>query len=222
MFLGHFGVALAAKQVAPGASLGTAILAAEFLDALWPVFVLAGVETVEIAPGITAVTPLDFTSYPWSHSLAMSLLWGAVFAAVYAIVRRDRRTALWLGLIVVSHWVLDWIVHRPDLLLYPGEAQRHGLGLWNSIPVTLALELGTFAAGAWFYVRATRPADRIGSVALWAMVALLLLLYMGAAFGPPPPSVGALAFTSLLGLLFVPWGWWIDRHRAPRAAAPAS
>jgi len=216
MFLGHFGLALAAKEVAPKASLGTAILAAEFLDTVWPLFVLAGIETVEVVPGITKITPLDFTSYPWSHSLAMSIGWGAAFAAVYWLVRRDRRTALWLGALVVSHWLLDWIVHRPDLPLYPGEAARHGLGLWNSVAVTLVLEFGTLAAGFAFYLRATRAADRIGSIGPWALVAVLVIIYMGAAFGPPPPSVHVLAFSSLLGYLFLPFGWWIDRHRTPR------
>ncbi|HUL97821.1 MAG TPA: metal-dependent hydrolase [Usitatibacter sp.] len=216
MFLGHFGVALAAKEVAPTASLGTTILAAEFLDSVWPLFLLSGVETVEIVPGITKVTPLDFTSYPWSHSLAMAIAWGVAFAAVYWLVRRNRAAALWLGAIVVSHWFLDWVVHRPDLPLYPGEAQRHGLGLWNSVPISLALELATLAAGLALYLRATRAKDRVGSAALWALVALLVILYMGATFGPPPPSVPALAASTLLGYLFVPWGWWIDRHRVPR------
>ena len=216
MFLGHFGLALATREVAPKASLGTAFLAAEFLDTVWPLFVLAGVETVEIAPGITKITPLDFTSYPWSHSLLMAIAWGAAFAAGYFLVRRDRSTALWLGALVVSHWLLDWIVHRPDLQLYPGDSARHGLGLWNSVGITLALEFGTFAAGLAFYLRATRAADRTGHLALWALVILLVVLYAGAAFGPPPPSVGALAGSTLLGYLFVPWGWWIDRHRVAR------
>ena len=216
MFLGHFGVALAAKEVAPRASLGTAILAAEFLDTVWPLFVLAGVETVEIAPGITRVSPLDFTSYPWSHSLAMTLAWAALFGAAYFALRRDRRTALWLAALVASHWLLDWIVHRPDLPLYPGEAARHGLGVWNSLAGSLALELGMLATGFAFYMKATRPADRVGAFAPWALLGLLVALYVGATFGPPPPSRKVLAASGLMGYLFLPFGWWVDRHRVVR------
>jgi len=218
MFLGHFGVAFAAKKVAPQVSLGTTILAAELLDAIWPVLVLSGVETVEIVPGITRVTPLDFVSYPWSHSLAMAIFWGAVMAAAYFLIRRNAANALWLGALVVSHWVLDWIVHRPDLALYPGEAARHGLGLWNDVAATLVLELGLFAAGIYLFLRNSRARDRTGSIAFWAMVAVLLLSYAGAVFGPLPPSPQAVAASGLAGYLFVAWGWWIDRHREPEVS----
>src|SRR5436853_2354396 len=109
MFIGHFGVAFAAKRVAPQVSVGTTILAACFLDALWPILLLAGIERVEIVPGITRITPLDFVYYPWSHSLVAALVWGLLFAAAYWLLRRNARNASWLGLLVVSHWVLDWI-----------------------------------------------------------------------------------------------------------------
>ena len=172
MFIGHFGLAFAAKKIAPEVSVGTTIFAAEFLDAVWPVFVLAGVEKVEVVPGITRVTPLDFVYYPWSHSLAMAIAWGAVFAATYWAIRRKLANAVWLGAIVVSHWFLDWIVHRPDLPLYPGEAARHGLGLWNSMPATMAIEFGVLAVAAssligyvmvawgWWIDRHREPARR--------------------------------------------------------------
>jgi len=219
MFLGHFGLAFAAKKVAPRVSLGTTIFAAEFLDALWPVLVLSGVEAVNIEPGITRVTPLDFVHYPWSHSLVMAIVWGAVFAGTYWLLRRDRANALWLGALVVSHWLLDWIVHRPDLPVYPGESARHGLGLWDSLGATLAIEIGLFAIGIAIYLRATRALDRVGTYAFWALVATIALAYAGAVFGPPPPSPQAVAISGLAGYLMVAWGWWVDRHRAPRAAA---
>jgi len=219
MFLGHFGVAFAAKKVAPQVSLGTTILAAELLDAIWPVLVLAGVETVEVAPGITRVTPLDFVSYPWSHSLAMAIVWGVLMAGGYWLIRRNAVNALWLGAIVVSHWVLDWIVHRPDLPLYPGDPARYGLGLWNNVPVTLVLELGMFGAGIHLFLRSSRSRDRVGTIAFWALVATLLLAYAGATLGPPPPSAQAVAASGLIGYVMVAWGWWIDRHREPRVVA---
>jgi membrane-bound metal-dependent hydrolase YbcI (DUF457 family) len=213
MFLGHFGLAFAAKKVAPRVSLGTTIFAAEFLDALWPVLVLTGIETVEIAPGITRVTPLDFVHYPWSHSLLMALLWGVLFAATYWLLKRDRQGALWLGALVVSHWVLDWVVHRPDLPLYPGDANRHGLGVWNSLPASVVIELAMLAAGIAIYLRATRARDRIGTYALWALAAFLVVAYGAAVFGPAPPSAQAVAASALAAYLMMAWGWWVDRHR---------
>ena len=217
MFIGHFGLAIAAKRVAPRVSLGTTIFAAEFLDVVWPVLVLTGIEKVEIAPGITRVTPLDFVYYPWSHSLLMACVWGVLFALAYWLIRRRPRDALLLGALVVSHWVLDWIVHRPDLPLYPG-GPRYGLGLWNSVAATMVVEWGMLAAGIYLYVRSTRPLDRIGTYAYWGLVVFLALSYLGATFGPPPPSPEAVAWSSLIGYLMVAWGWWIDRHRSPASA----
>lgn len=213
MFLGHFGLAFAAKRVAPQVSVGTTIFAAEFLDCVWPVLVIAGAERVEIVPGITRVTPLDFVHYPWSHSLAMAIAWGAAFAATYWLLRRRARDALLLGALVVSHWLLDWIAHRPDLPLYPGDASRHGLGLWNNVPATLAVEFSLFAAGVYIYVACTRARDRTGTIAFWALVAVVVAGYLAATFGPPPPSSQAVAWSSLIGYLLVAWGWWVDRHR---------
>lgn len=212
MFLGHFAIGFAAKRYAPRASLGTLFLAAQFIDLLWPLLVLAGIERVRIVPGITAVTPLDFEHYPWSHSLLMVLVWGVFFAAVYFLIRRDRRTSLVLGLAVVSHWVLDWLTHRPDLPLAPG-AERVGLGLWNSLAGTLIVELGLFAIGVFLYVRATRARDRIGNWALWALVVFLGAIYAGNLFGAPPPDAMAIAWVGQAQWLLVLWGYWIDRHR---------
>lgn len=209
---------MAAKRVAPRVSLGTTIFAAEFLDAVWPLLVFAGVERFEITPGITKVTPLDFTHYPWSHSLAMAIVWGTLFAGTYWLIRRHVRDAVIVGALVMSHWFLDWIVHRPDLPLYPGDPDRHGLGLWNSVPVTLALEFGLFAGGIYLFLRSSRARDRTGSIAFWVLVGVLVVSYLAAAFGPPPPSVTAVAASSLIGYLMVAWGWWIDRHR--EAVAP--
>src|SRR3954447_26978834 len=120
MFLGHFAVALAAKRAAPRTSLGTLVLAAQLLDILWPVLLLAGVERVEIRPGDTAFTPLHFEHYPVSHSLATSIDWAGVFGTAYYAITRYRRGAVVIAALVVSHWALDWITHRPDLPLWPG------------------------------------------------------------------------------------------------------
>ncbi len=216
MFIGHFAVGLAVKPQARPVSLGTLFLAAQFLDLLWPTMLLLGLERVVISPGITAFTPLDFTSYPITHSLLAALIWGAVFGGVYAVVRKDVRSAIALGLLVVSHWVLDLIAHRPDLPLYPGDAPRVGLGLWNSIGWTLAVESLLFALGVWIYVRTTRARDRAGIYGFWGLMVFLIIVYMANAFGPPPPSPIAVAWGAQALWLLVAWAYWVDRHRTTR------
>jgi len=156
MFIGHFAVGFAAKRVAPRTSLATLVAAASFLDIAWPILVLVGIESVRIDPGNTAFTPLDFTSYPWTHSLVMAVLWGIAFALVYRARTGYARGAWALAALVPSHWVLDWISHRPDLPLVPGASSRYGLGLWRSVPATLAVEGAMFAAGVAVYLAATR------------------------------------------------------------------
>lgn len=213
MFVGHFGVAMAAQKVAPGPSLGTLVLAAQLVDGVWPIFLLLGWERVEIVPGITAATPLLFVSYPYTHSLAAGALWAAALAGGYYLLRRDRGGALWIGALVLSHWVLDFVSHRPDLPLWPG-GPRVGLGLWRSLPASIVTELALLGFGAWLYAKVTRPRDRIGTYAFAAFVALLAAIYVSSVFGPPPPSVQVLAMSGLLGWLFVVWAYWIGRHRS--------
>ena len=216
MTLGHFAVAFGAKSVAPRTSLGTLILAAQFVDLLWPTLLLLGVEHVVIVPGITAFTPLDFVDYPVSHSLLMVVLWGLGFAAVYYALRRYPRGALVVGVAVLSHWLLDVLVHRPDLPLSPLDDVKVGLGLWSSVAGTMILELGLFAVGVWLYARATVATDRIGRGAFPVLVVFLLLTYVSGVFGPPPPDVATLAWAAQAQWLLVAWGYWLDRHRGPR------
>ncbi|HKK28685.1 MAG TPA: metal-dependent hydrolase [Gemmatimonadota bacterium] len=214
MFLGHYGVAFGTKRAAPRTSLGTLTFAAQFLDELWPVLLLLGVEQVRIVPGLTAANPLDFVSYPISHSLVMAIVWALLIGLAYLVVRRDRRGAWVVGAAVLSHWFLDVLVHRPDLPLWPGGGPLVGLGLWSRVGLSMVLEALIFGGGLLIYLRTTRAADRIGSWGLWSMVAVLVLFFLAAALGPPPPSPRALALSSLGLWLFVPWSWWVDRHRA--------
>lgn len=217
MFLGHFALGFAAKRAAPRVSLAALFAAAQFADLLWPIFVGAGVELVRIAPGNTAFTPLDFVSYPYSHSLVALFFWGVVFGAAYRlIVHRNGNTVAVLLALVLSHWVLDVASHRADMPLYP-DGPKLGFGLWNSAAATLVVELAMFAVGVWIYSDTTRARDGRGRWGYVGLVALMLLAYFSAAFGPPPPSVSALWIAGLVGgIVLMAWAWWVDRHREPR------
>lgn len=211
MFLGHFAVAFAAKRLDARPSLATYFAAAQLPDVLWPVFLLAGAEHVTIAPGDTAFTPLRFDSYPYSHSLLAVAFWGALFGIGYALWRRRPRAGVLIAALALSHWFLDWITHRPDMPLGLGAGPRYGLGLWNSMAATVAVELGMFAVGLALCLGHS-PRVRRGRV--FAFAGLLLLIYAGNVFGPPPPSAMAVAITVLVGFpLFGCFAWWADRPR---------
>lgn len=225
MFLGHFGLALAAKSRAPETSLGTLVFAAQFLDLLWPTLLLTGVEQVRIAPGDTTVTPLAFEHYPVSHSLLGASGWALLIAAACRWASGSMRVAVVAGALVLSHWLLDLVVHRPDLPLAFGDSARLGFGLWQSLPATLGIELILLSGGLWIYTRSTEAKDRVGSRALTAWVAFLLLVYAANLLGPPPPSATAIAWAGQAQWLLVSWAWWLDRHRvssSPTRSSPRS
>ena len=213
MFVGHFGVGLAAKAVATRTSLGWLIGAPLLLDLLWPVFLLLGWESVRIDPQATVVTPFDFMSYPISHSLLSATGWAALAALAYWKVSRYWTGAVAIGGCVLSHWVLDWIVHRPDLPLYPG-GPKAGLALWNSVPATLAAEAFFFGAGIWLYQRSTQATSKGGQIGWWTFVGFLVLVYAMNLLGPPPGSVEEVAFVTLALWLMPIWAWSFDRKRA--------
>jgi hypothetical protein len=217
VFLGHIALGLAGTRAAPRASLGTWLFAVQFVDLLWPICLLAGLEHVRIAPGITAFTPLDFYDYPITHSLLGGVIWSALFGWCWlrprraAVDREVTRTAILLAAGVLSHWLLDVVSHRPDVPVMPSGPYL-GVGLWNSIPATLAVELALFGLGVLAYVRTGRPAVRRPS--FWLLMVFLTIAYFAAAFGPPPPNVQVIAYVGLAGWLFVPWAWWAEREPA--------
>lgn len=213
MFIGHFGVGFGAKPLAPRVSLGTLFFAAQFVDLLWPTLLLLGIERVRIDPEATAVTPLAFDHYPISHSLVATLGWALLVGAGYFLLRKDRKGAVVLGLLVLSHWVLDLLMHRPDLPLYPGAATEVGLNAWSSLPLTLAIEIPLFALGVWLYSRSTTPRDAIGRWSLVGLVTFLLVVYASNLFGSPPPSAIAIAWVAQAQWLIVLWAYWVDKHR---------
>ena len=218
MFIGHYAVALGAKKAAPTVSLGTLFLAAQLVDLLWPVFLLLGLEHVRISPGNTAMTPLDFYDYPLSHSLLGAIVWSIVMGGIFFLFRRKRRDAIILALCVFSHWLLDLLTHRPDLPLGLGTSTFFGLGLWNSVPGTLIVELLLFGVGIALYTRVTVARDRVGTYGFWSLVLLLALIYLMNIFGPLPPSTQAIAVAANAAWLFVIWAYWVDRHRTVKNA----
>jgi hypothetical protein len=217
LFLGHYGLAFAAKRVTPETSLGTLTLAGNLADCVWPILLLLGIEQVRIVPGFTAFSPFAFDSFPWSHSLAIEALAGLVLGLVVFAVRHDVRSAVVTGLLVPSHWFLDLPFHRPDLPVWPG-GPKLGFGLWNSVPISLLAEVLVFGAGVFVYARMTKARDTIGTVAFWALVLLLAAVAASSAFEPPPASSTAVAWSALGLWLLVPWTYWIDRHRSLRAS----
>ncbi len=212
MFIGHNAVAFAAKRAAPRTSLGVLTAAVMLPDLIWPIFLLLGIEHVRIRRGITKMSPLDFYDYPWTHSLVMSAVWAIAFGVIYWAVTRYGRGALVVALCVFSHWVLDLIVHRPDLPLWPN-GPRVGFGLWNSPIATLGIESAIFAIAILIYRDFTRPRDRVGSISFWVFVILLAAIYIANASAVPPPDWHIVAYLALSGWLLPFWAGWFDRHR---------
>jgi membrane-bound metal-dependent hydrolase YbcI (DUF457 family) len=217
MFIGHNAVGFASKAAAPRTSLGLLMAAPMLLDLIWPVFVLLGIEKVNVTPD--APTPflrLEFVSYPWSHSLLMACVWAALFGGGYFLRTRYARGAWMIAIGVVSHWVFDFVTHRPDLPLWPG-GPKAGLGLWYSTTATIVVESTLFIAGVAVYLRVTKARDRSGSIGAWSLIVLLALGYAASILGGAPPGVTAMASGTLIMIIIPFWAAWFDRHRAAAA-----
>ena len=192
MFVGHYGVSFAAKKAEPGVPLWVLFIAVQLLDVLWAPFVLLGIEKVRIVPGITASNPLDLYYMPYTHSLVAAIGWSVVAFLAYRLTVRSAptRAALIVGVAVFSHWVLDFLVHRPDLPLYDNTA-KVGLGLWNLPAVALGLEALLLFGAMWLYVRHTAR-----RTAMLAFGVVMLGIQAYVFFGPPPSSDKAAAGTA--------------------------
>lgn len=197
--------------------LGAAVAGAFGLDLLWPILLLLGLESVQVHAGDTAFTNLAFVSYPWSHSLLVVVGWSGLAILLGRGVYGSWRVGAVLGGLVLSHWVLDFITHRPDLPLWP-EGPVTGLGLWNSIPGTILVEGSLLAGGIWLYLGSSSARDRIGRWALVALIVVTGLLWVTQPWSPPPPSAAAVAWGALILWLLPPWARWIEAHRTSRTA----
>lgn len=223
MFVGHYAPSFVAKRAAPEVPLWLLFVAGQAVDIAWAVLVLLGIEAVRIVPGITAASPLDLYYMPYTHSLGAALLWSAAGAVAYAGLscRRPRaRGAIAIGLVILSHWVLDLLVHRPDLPLFWG-GPKVGFGLWNYPRIEFLLEAGLLLGAITWYMRGTRPRTRAGRWALPAFGVALVILQAAHWLGPPPASSRALAFSALLAYgLLAAAGGMVGRTRSRGAAPP--
>jgi hypothetical protein len=218
MFVGHFAVGLAAKRVAPAVSLGTLVLAAMLADLLWCLFLIAGIEHVQFRPAMGAANYFHATDIVMSHSLLMDGVWAALLAAAYFLRRRHPRGAWVLFGAVLSHWLLDWIAHPPDMPLAPGTHTYFGLGLWTSIPATILIEGGFWLLAVVLYARGTRSHGRTGVYAYWIVVALFTLAWYNNIAGPPPRDPHTAPIVSLVFFsLAVAWAYWMNRLRPKKA-----
>ena len=197
MFVGHYGVAFGAKPLTPAVPLWVYFIAVQWLDVVWSILVLLGIEKLHIVPGFTEANALDLYYMPYTHGLpgaiVLSLALGAIVAA--SVARRRGMAFLVISAAAFSHWILDLIVHIPDLPLYDN-TDKVGFGLWRHVALSFPLELIVLAAGAWIYVRAAHPPIR-GRNALCIFVVLLAALQAYANFGPAPASEPAMAVMAL-------------------------
>jgi len=227
MFVGHYGVSFVASRADRKLPLWLTFLSVQWVDVMWAIFVLLGIEKARIVPGITAANPLDLYFMPYTHSLTAALGWSLLATLVFAWLARPAgqwKSAWVLGASVFSHWVLDFIVHRPDLPLYD-DSVKVGLGLWNHPAPAFLLEAAIFLGGFALYWRCVPGTTRRIVFALFG--AFLLLVHVAMFFGPPPESTRQAAFMALISYAAFAWGAYRiagDRSGgapAAGAAAPA-
>jgi hypothetical protein len=216
MFVGHYAASLALKRVETRASLGVLFLAVQFVDILFFPLVLAGIERLNIVENFTQSTHFQLEYMPYTHSFVASLFWSGVAYAFFRwVVVRNNSVALVVALAVMSHWLLDLVVHTPDLPLLSDSSLKLGLGLWNSAVATYALEAILLSAGLWLYLRSTTATSKIGKYGMGIFVILLMLINVMNIFGPlQGDSKVALAVTALTAyLLFAAAAFWLDTKR---------
>ena len=218
MFVGHYSVSFAARARAVAIPLWVLFIAVQLLDVVWAPLVLLGVEKVRIVPGITASNPLDLYYMPYTHSLLAAILWSVAAAVAYrlAVPNGSWTAPLVIGLAVASHWLLDFIVHRPDLPIYD-DAEKVGLGLWNHPVAAFGLETSLLFGGMWLYL--SRSHSRVVPVVLFGLIMLSIQAYIF--FGPPPASGNAAAVTALAAYAIFAAVIWVLESRSHRVAAPA-
>lgn len=219
MFIGHFGVAFAAKRVRNRVPLWLLFLAVQLVDVAWGLFVWLGIEKVAVSPGILPTNHLDFQYYPYTHSLIATLGWSAV---VYLLFRYwffrnhpdPNCSARVMGLLVFSHYPLDVLVHRADMPIGFGDSPKIGLEIWGSVPLTFIIEIGFFLIGFLLYMSGTKAKTKAGNWGWWLFAVLLVGMWVGTIFGPPPTDITMMVISGLI--MFIALFWivsWLEKKR---------
>jgi hypothetical protein len=219
MFIGHYGPSFASKAWIRSVPLWVLFLAVQLVDVFWSIFVLLGIEKVRIVPGITATNPLDLYYMPYTHSLPATLIWSVIAAVGYRILWRvsDWRAPAIVGGAVFSHWVLDLLVHRPDLPLYD-DTLKVGLGLWDYPVLAFAMEIALLFGGMILYLRSTTPKDNIGRYGMVVFGVVAVAMQSVVFFGAPPTSPEAAAAIALVSYFgFAAVVYWLEGKRVIRA-----
>lgn len=214
MFVGHYGVSFAIKGANKSVPLWLLFVAVQLVDVLWAIFVMMGFEKVRITPGITATNPLDLYYMPYTHSLVAAFFWSAVAFVGYRLARRNAGyAALLIAAAVFSHWVLDLIVHRPDLPLFD-DTFKMGFGVWNYPALALGLEAGILFAGILIYLSRTKAVSVVGKYGIPVFAIILLSLQAVVFFGAPPTSPLSAALTALFSyVVLAAIAYWLERKR---------
>lgn len=218
MFVGHYGPGAAAAS--GGVRLWHCFLAVQLLDLLWAPFILTGVEHARIVPNFTASNHFDLYHMPVSHSLPMAALWSLAAGLVYRFVRprAEMRGAIIIGLLVFSHWILDFVAHKPDLLLWFG-GEKVGLGLWEDRPLSIAVELSLFLGGLTVFLLRTEPKWALGRVSPLLLLLAGIAAQIAANWGPPPASANEAAVTALVAYaIFALLALFVDVTRTAKGA----
>ena len=216
MFIGHYGPSFACKAWKPVVPLWVLFVAVQLVDIVWAFLVLLGIEKVRIVPGFTATNPFDLYYMPFTHSLPGAIFWSVGAAVVYRAVAPAQKwtAAAIVGGAVFSHWVLDFVVHRPDLALYD-DAYKVGFGLWNYPAIAFLLEIALLFGGIALYLRVTEPIDVIGRYGMTVLGLFAVVLQAYVFFGPPPVSDTAFALTALvLYFAFAVLVYWLEGKRS--------
>lgn len=218
MFIGHYGPAFAAATARKAPPLPALFVAAQLVDFGFFSLMLADVEHMRLVPGITAMNPMDLYDMPWTHSLAGALGWSLAFALVVRLFARDWSAAAIGGAVVFSHWLIDLLVHRPDLTL-AGKPPAWGLGLWNHPWIEMPLELAFAFGGLAFYASRTRAKGWTGTASLALLAVLMGALQAFNWFGAQPAAVtSAIPMMGLLGYAVLALAaWWVFASRERKA-----
>jgi len=221
MLVGHYAVALIAKRNQPKINLGTLVFAAMLADFAWCAFMILGLEQVQFKSGLGAGQYFSATNIALSHSLLMDFVWATLFGLAYFLRSRHPAAASTIFFVVLSHWFLDFVSHRPDLPFAPGTRRFVGLGLWNSIPATLLVEGAFWLFAILLFVRATHSRSRKAAFVFWAGISLLTLVWLSNIAGPPPQNPKVAPFASLIFFsLTLVWACWVNRSRVVPQARP--